>query len=96
MGEDRRPWMRAAYAAFDARSATSVEDLLAVGDAAGAASGPYFYARLYAGLYEEASGRTDASRDRILEAIASPYAQASGDYMAAVARMHASVRGWKA
>lgn len=94
VGVDKRPYMRAAYDLFDSGGKGEVDDLLAVGDAAGQDSGPWFYTRLYAGLYEEARKRDDASRSFVLEAVNSPYGKRSGDYMAAVARMHAKVRGY--
>lgn len=48
----------------------------------------------YAGLYSEAHGDGQAAREALLQAVATPYAQRSGDYMAALARVHVQQRGW--
>jgi len=54
-----------------------------------------FYAALYEGLFHEALGAGELARDCILAALRTPYAEASQDYMVAVGRMHAHVRGWR-
>ncbi|CAI7850827.1 unnamed protein product [Closterium sp. NIES-54] len=53
-----------------------------------------FYANLYVGLFYESEGDQDQSRRYILEAAQSPYGLRSGDYMAALARVHCLQRGW--
>ena len=91
VGRDSRPVMRAAYELF--QGVGSLEQLHAA-----AAGGPHdaFYGGLYEGLYAEARGDAAAAKAAILAAVATPYAQGSGDYMAALARVHAQRRGWLA
>lgn len=53
-----------------------------------------FYALLYHGLFFEAEGNTQRAQESIVAACATRYALESGDYMAALARVHATRRGW--
>ena len=91
VGRDSRPVMRAAYELF--QGVGTLEQLRAA-----AAGGPHdaFYGALYEALYAEAKGDAAAARTAILAAVATPYAQGSSDYMAALARVHAQRRGWLA
>lgn len=52
--------------------------------------------QLYVGLWHEAHGDAAAARAAITAAVATPYARLSGDYMAALARVHCKGRGWEA
>ncbi len=52
--------------------------------------------QLYVGLWHEAHGDAAAARAAITAAVATPYARLSGDYMAALARVHCKRRGWEA
>lgn len=94
VGRDRRPVLRDVYALFasgDDAARARVEAL-----AAGAGSDA-FYARLYLGLLAEAAADEGAARRNIEGALRTQYAAAAaagGDYMVAVARVHASRRGW--
>jgi hypothetical protein len=56
--------------------------------------GELFYCLLYQALYFEAEGEGAASKDAMLQAVGTPYAQKSGDYMAAVAAVHCQRRQW--
>lgn len=91
VGRDSRPVMRAAYELFS--GAGTLEQLR---DAAAAGPHDAFYGSLYEGLYAEARGDADAARAAVLQAVATPYGRQSGDYMAALARVHALRRGWMA
>lgn len=57
--------------------------------------GGEFYALLYTGLWHEAHGSPAAARSAMEAAADAPYARLSGDYMAAVARVHCLQRGWR-
>ncbi len=104
VGRDSRPVMRAAWACF--RGDEPLPTLVTLGAlATGASPHDVFYAALYEGLFLEAQAFGDGGvdvdgassmrgREAILRAIASPYGQQSGDYMAALARVHAQVRKW--
>ncbi|GBF91154.1 hypothetical protein Rsub_04823 [Raphidocelis subcapitata] len=93
VGRDSRPYMRAAYEAFrDGAGAGAIA--AAAGPDPGA--GPAFYAWLYVGLYHEAHGDAGAAREAMLRAVGTAYARRSGDYMAALARVHCQRRGWEA
>ncbi len=48
----------------------------------------------YVGLYHEAEGSPAEAEAAIVEAVATPYALQSGDYMASVASVHCLQRGW--
>ncbi|CAG9463347.1 unnamed protein product [Pedinophyceae sp. YPF-701] len=91
VGEDSRPVMRAAYAAF--MDGCGPGPIL---EAAGADKGgrDRFYALLYHGLYHEAEGDDLSAQRSILAAAMTPYARHSGDYMAALSRVHCVRRGW--
>lgn len=54
----------------------------------------YFYASLYAGLYYEALGETEAAKKYIVSACQSPYGLRSDDYMASLAKVHCLCRNW--
>ena len=89
VGRDGRPVMRAAYELF--RGEGSMEALQAAAEA-----GPHdlFYSSLYQGLYWEATGDEAQARECVLAATRSEYGAGSGDYMAALAKVHALRRGW--
>jgi len=92
VGRDPRPVMRAVYETF--KNGESPDKIKASSSRDG--SGADFYSLLYAGLLQESLGTLDdpgAKRD-ILRACATPYAQLSDDYMAALARVHLRQRGW--
>ena len=93
VGRDRRTVMRAVEAAFKAGS--GVESIRAAGgtDPSGS-KGDLFYSALYESLYHEAEGDAEGSKEAMLRAVATPYAKQAGDYMAALARVHCSLRGW--
>jgi len=89
VGRDSRPVMRAAYELF--KGAGTLQQLR---DAASAGPHDAFYGALYEGLYQEAKGDAEAAKTAILAAVATDYGKESGDYMAALARVHALRRGW--
>jgi len=90
---ERRPYMRAIYDLFRGgeREAKSLSVLQKMTAGSGA---DQFYAALYLGLFAEAKGDTEAARREIQKSVATTYAKSSGDYMAALARVHVAVRGW--
>ena len=49
----------------------------------------------YAGLWHEAEAQPAAAEQALVVAVRTAYGQRSGDYMAAVARMHCQQRGWR-
>ncbi|GAB4817335.1 hypothetical protein N2152v2_004381 [Parachlorella kessleri] len=83
--------MRAAYKCFKDGSDPSAIVEAAAGDTVGHAA---FYAWLYVGLWHEAQGDADAAQAAIGRAVQTDYARGSGDYMAALARVHLHQRGW--
>lgn len=95
VGYDRRAVMRAVEAAF--RQGSGVGSMLdaAANDITGS-TGDRFYALLYSALYHEAQGEALESQRAMLQAVATPYARRSGDYMVSVAQVHCSQRGWSA
>jgi lipoprotein NlpI len=82
VGPDSRSPMREIYEMF--RGRMTPQDVL---QAAGGQPQARFYAHLYRGLYQEAMGRTAASRDDILLASDDRFA-AVGGYMHMVAVVH--------
>lgn len=92
VGRDPRPVMRAAYDCFRTQGC-SPETILA---AAGPDNGGHatFYALLYVGLWHEAHGQEPEAQAAISKAVATQYAQQSGDYMASLALVHCKRRGW--
>lgn len=54
-----------------------------------------FYADFYLALYSECRGETTKAAAYIQQALKTPYASASNDYMVACARVHAKIRGWE-
>uniref|UniRef100_A0A7S3QXK2 Tetratricopeptide repeat protein n=1 Tax=Dunaliella tertiolecta TaxID=3047 RepID=A0A7S3QXK2_DUNTE len=95
--QDPRPVIQAAYESF--KNGGGPEKILASSRRDGDQSD--FYARLYAGLYFESMNvglfrDNTAAKKELLAACATPYAQQSDDYYAAVARLHVNVRGWSA
>jgi hypothetical protein len=90
VGRDPRAYMRAAYALF---AGTGDEDSLRAVAANGGAAED-FYTWLYLGLYREAKGDENGAKAAVLAAVATPYGSRSGDYMAALAEVHAKRRGW--
>ncbi len=93
VGRDGRPVMRAAYELFQGAPDGSLDALRA---AAQASPHDTFYSLLYQGLYHEAKGDAAAAKQAVLAAVASEYGDRSGDYMAALAKVHALRRGWLA
>ncbi|EFN56395.1 hypothetical protein CHLNCDRAFT_22249 [Chlorella variabilis] len=104
VGRDSRPVMRAAYECF--RTGAQPDSILqasprrpsawpqaARGDQQGHDA---FYALLYVGLWHEAHGDAAAAQQAITQAAQTAYAKGSGDYMAALARVHCLRRGWQA
>ena len=91
---ERRPVMRAVLALF--RGLEGAENkLMEVGNGASdnsKSSPDYFYSRLYLSLWHEAQGHRRESDAFIREAIGSEYGRTSGDYMAALAKVHAKLR----
>ena len=90
VGRDPREYMRAAYALF---AGTGDEAALRAVAANGGAAED-FYSWLYVGLYREAKGDDAGAKAAVLAAVATPYGSRSGDYMAALAEVHAKRRGW--
>ena len=90
VGRDPRAYMRAAYALF---AGTGDENALRAVAANGGAAED-FYSWLYVGLYREAKGDDAGAKAAVLAAAATPYGSRSGDYMAALAEVHAKRRGW--
>jgi hypothetical protein len=92
VGRDSRPYMRAAYEAFRDGGGPG-----AIAAAAGPDpnAGPAFYSSLYVALYLEAHGDAAGAREAMLRAVNTQYARLSGDYMAALARVHCLQRGWE-
>ena len=89
VGQDRRPYMRAAYDLF-----RGTGSLNALREAGAAGPGPLFYSLLYEGLFAEANGDAAAAREAISAAARTPYGRDSGDYMARLAAVHCLRRGW--
>lgn len=91
VGRDPRPVMRAAYEAF--RSGEPPNSILAAarGDSQGHDA---FYALLYVGLWHEAHQDAAGAKEAIERAVSTQYSRQSGDYMAALARVHCKERGW--
>ena len=85
--------MRAVESAFKRGSGVASMIEAAAGDRKGT-KGDLFYALLYSALYYEAEGQAGESKDAMLQAVATPYAQQSDDYMASVAQVHCKQRGW--
>eukprot|EP00884_Botryococcus_braunii_P007129 jgi/Botrbrau1/16417/Bobra.0142s0016.2 len=89
---DPRPVMRSAYSAFQ-----EGRDPSAIALSIGPRPSPQdlFYTLLYQGLWHEAEGNEDAAKAAIVAAADSQYGKQSGDYMAALAKVHCRRRGWK-
>jgi len=92
VGRDSRPVMRAAYDCFRTQGCSPSTILQAAGPEQGTHDS--FYALLYVGLWHEAHGDADKAQDTICKAVDTQYAKLSGDYMAALARVHCQRRGW--
>ena len=88
---DPRSVMRNAYALF--KGSGSVDQLREAGNTS---ASDLFYSRLYIGLWHEANGDAERAKQEILDAVDTPYAKRSGDYMAGLALVHAKRRGWLA
>jgi L-cysteine desulfidase len=84
--------MRAAYECF--QSGAGTQAILAAAGSDGDGHGG-FYARLYVALYNEAEGREEEARAAMEAAVRTAYARQSGDYMAALAKVHCQRRGWE-
>lgn len=89
---ERRGVMRRLYRLFSNKE--SLEHALELRD--GKSGYNDFQVSLYAALYLEARHQPEASRQYMLDALATNYAKTSGDFMADVARVHAEQRGWLA
>ena len=85
--------MRAVESAFKRGSGVASMLEAAAGDRKGT-KGDLFYALLYSALYHEAEGQAGESKVAMLQAVATPYAQQSDDYMASVAHVHCKQRDW--
>ncbi|XP_042468217.1 uncharacterized protein LOC122051259 isoform X2 [Zingiber officinale] len=90
VGQDPRPVMREAYDMF--KDGGDPEKFLK--NFISGSDNEYFYASLYAGLYYESQNDTDSARRHIVAACQSTYGSRSNDYMAALAKVHCSCRGW--
>lgn len=84
--------MRAAYDCFRIAGHNPSSIL----EAAGPDQGGHdtFYAWLYVGLWHEAHKEEQEAQQAITKAVGTQYARLSGDYMAALARVHCLRRGW--
>lgn len=91
VGYDRRPYMRAAQQLFTGETEEAPLQAFATSTAA---SNDAFYGNLYLGLFREAKGDTEGAKKYMRAAVATPYARGSGDYMADLARVHVTRRGW--
>ncbi|WCJ26914.1 Tetratricopeptide repeat (TPR)-like superfamily protein [Euphorbia peplus] len=89
VGRDRRPVMREACEMFEVGG--DPEKLV---NEFSSQPQDYFYSSLYAGLYYESQNEEDAAKGHIVAAYKSPYGQGSGDYMAALAKVHCQCRKW--
>lgn len=90
VGTDPRPVMRQAYQMIkDGGDPDKLVDTFS-----NSRDNEYFYACLYAGLYYEALGESDAAKNHIVRACQSPYGQRSDDYMASLAKVHCLCRNW--
>merc|ERR1712217_670726 len=90
-GEDRA-YMKTLYSLFNGDGSVSeaeVEQKITTSQLQDA-----FYYALYLGLFEEAKGDGVNAKKWILVAASSKYVTPGGDYMGAVAVVHAHVRGW--
>lgn len=90
-GEDR-PYMQTLYSLFQGDG--SVNESFVADKITQSPMQDAFYYSLYLGLFEEAKRDTAKARRWITNAASMTYATSSGDYMGAVARVHAKVRGW--
>ncbi|MCO5549235.1 hypothetical protein L7F22_002702, partial [Adiantum nelumboides] len=86
VGQDRRPVMQRAYELC--KKGGDPGDLIREFKD----GQPYevFYAHLYAGLYHESQGNSEAAKLAMLAACRTPYGFRSGDYMASLAKVHSS------
>eukprot|EP00238_Polyblepharides_amylifera_P011627 CAMPEP_0196582770 /NCGR_PEP_ID=MMETSP1081-20130531/40581_1 /TAXON_ID=36882 /ORGANISM="Pyramimonas amylifera, Strain CCMP720" /LENGTH=178 /DNA_ID=CAMNT_0041903445 /DNA_START=260 /DNA_END=796 /DNA_ORIENTATION=- len=91
VGRDSRPVMRAAYEVFSGRADLAELDRAADLDTGGS---DRFYSSLYTALWYEAHGDAKEAEVNMNRAVKTPYAKKSGDYMAALARVHCQRRGW--
>jgi len=92
VGRDRRPYMRAALEVFE--TGREPEKILQASNDEVQGGGAQFYSRLYYALFHESIGQMDVAKNSMLDAVATPYAEQSGDFMAALARVHSLRRGW--
>lgn len=90
VARDPRPVMREAYDMF--KEGGDPEKFL--GNFINGPDNENFYASLYAGLYYESQNNMDSARRHIVAACQSTYGSRSNDYMAALAKVHCSCRGW--
>ncbi|KAI5070279.1 hypothetical protein GOP47_0014622 [Adiantum capillus-veneris] len=83
VGQDRRPLMQRAYEVFT-KGGNPGDLIHEFKDGQ-----PYevFYAHLYAGLYHESEGDSEAAKSAMVAACRTPYGIRSGDYMASLAKL---------
>lgn len=91
VGRDPRPVMRAVQDCF--LNGTPPDNILATSGTSG--DHDTFYGLLYTGLWHEAHGNQNEASAALIKSVRTPYAQLSGDYMAALARVHCLQRGWR-
>eukprot|EP01026_Neomeris_dumetosa_P061715 TRINITY_DN5827_c0_g1_i1.p1 TRINITY_DN5827_c0_g1~~TRINITY_DN5827_c0_g1_i1.p1 ORF type:complete len:270 (-),score=30.86 TRINITY_DN5827_c0_g1_i1:71-880(-) len=89
---DSRPILRKAYEVF--RDGGDAQEILALIKDQTGAKQEYFYGHLYAGLFHEANDNESESREAILQALKSTYAESFKDLMVQVAKIHCVQRGW--
>jgi len=92
VGRDRRDVMRTVEALFRGNDEEKNLASLKASAAKDAGNNDQFYAALYLGLFAEAKGNTAEAKKYIDESVETKYARSSGDYMAALARVHQALR----
>lgn len=92
VGRDPRLVMRLAQQCFEQGTEPAPLEDMAIQDPQGSSG---FYALLYKGLWHEAQGQPHNARRAVVASTQTRYAKRSGDYMAALARVHCQVRGWQ-
>eukprot|EP01024_Parvocaulis_polyphysoides_P051172 TRINITY_DN50246_c0_g1_i1.p1 TRINITY_DN50246_c0_g1~~TRINITY_DN50246_c0_g1_i1.p1 ORF type:complete len:262 (+),score=37.51 TRINITY_DN50246_c0_g1_i1:121-906(+) len=92
VGKDPRPILNKAYEVF--REGGDPQQIIdQIKDQSGV-KGDVFYAYLYAGLFHESNQDEEASKEAILHAIKTTYAESFQDFMVHVAKIHCLQRGW--
>jgi len=87
VGDDPRLMMRRVYDLYAGNC--TIDDVLAAGESSGKTVN--FYSHLYVGLYWEAAGDEERSRNYIMKAVTE---YAIDDYMWYLAKVHQTLRGW--